>query len=162
MSTDNEENCDDSMPQQAVPSAPEPGGPMRKPNGQYNKTFTGNSKGRPKKPERAWSHHQFTMDVLSEANKEVQVTADGKSENVSMHNLLIRALIHKGVKGDTKAAKMALEAIHRAQSGRELKEWQFFKDLEKVERIANQPPISVLEDKTPVMLPTWRKWSRKV
>ena len=146
---------------QAAPGAP-PEGEGRLKNGRFGKGYCGNRKGRPKNKERAWSFQQLDMDILAEANKLVSISVDGKIERISMYALMLRQLMIKGGKGNTKAAAIALQRLDRAQSAREMKHHHLYRALEAVERAANQPPLSILEAKSPEMLNIVRTWSRKV
>lgn len=105
----------------------------RLPNGQFPKGRSGNLNGRPKKPERAWSHRQREFDTVKEANRLIRVIENGKVEYISTEQALMRQLLRKGINGDTKAAKMALDRIDRAQSSREWRNREVFKDLEFLE-----------------------------
>jgi hypothetical protein len=132
---DDNEHKDEASAQVAPDASTIPANGRLK-NGRFEKGFTGNAKGRPRKPERAWSNRQLTDDILLEANVEVPVTRNGKTEMVSMHRLIIRRINNQAANGNTRAQKMALDYMGRAQSGREAKHWKFHKDLARADRNA--------------------------
>ena len=133
----------------------------RLPNGRFPKGTSGNLNGRPKKAEPAWAHRQREFDTVKEANRLVRITENGKAEYITTEQALIRQLLRKGINGDMKAAKMALERIDRAQSSREWRDRQTFKELEYVEQ--NYEEICAIGGKArgAAMLRNARKKTRK-
>lgn len=101
-------------------------------------------------------------DIIAEANRLVPVSVDGKTEYVPMYVLLMRKMMHAGLKEDIRALKMSFDMIQRAQNCRELTRRHFYDVLKTVEEIANQAPLDVLETRTPEVINALRKWSRKV
>lgn len=130
---------DDSKPDKANVQGAPPATAVtyagRLPNGQFPKGHSGNLNGRPKKTERAWSHRQREFDTVKEANKLIRVVENGKVEYISTEQALIRQLLRKGINGDMKAARMALERIDRAQSSRESRHRQVYNQLDSSERL---------------------------
>lgn len=128
---------DDSKTKKPIVQAAPEASPVtyagRLPNGQFPKGRSGNLNGRPKKAERAWSHRQREFDTVKEANRLIRVIENGKVEHITTEQALIRQLLRKGIKGDMKAAEMALNRIDRAQSSREWRLREIFKHLEYLE-----------------------------
>ena len=54
----------------------------RNEKGQFNKGFTGNRRGRPRKAERAFTHSQIRQDVLGLMEREVDIKIFGKNERM--------------------------------------------------------------------------------
>lgn len=149
-----------SLPQTA-PEAPDPESTARLPNGQFNKGFSGNLRGRPKKFARAWSHRQANLDTVSEANRMLRVIENGKVEYITTQQALIRQLLRMGIKGDIKAGKMVLDRIDRAQSSREYKDADIFRELERMERLYDEMVEIGGEAKANEIISEYRKKTQK-
>jgi hypothetical protein len=129
----------------------------RRPNGQFQKGTSGNLNGRPKKQERAWSQRQREFDTVKEANRLIRVIENGKVEYISTEQALMRQLLRKGINGDMKAAKMALDRVDRSQSSRESRDREVFKDLEFLEKNHEQSCAIGGRAKGEALLATARK-----
>ena len=99
---------------------------------------------------------------MLEANAEVPVTRNGKTEMVSMHRLIIRRINNQAANGNTRAQKMALDYMGRAQSGREAKHWKFHDDLERIETQFEEESEIFSEKSAREVRDKWRKKSRNV
>lgn len=151
-----------STPAQEAPKASTAPVSGRNKRGRFEKGFTGNAKGRPRRAERAWSNRQWAADILSEANAEVAVTRNGKTELVPMYQLIIRQLLIKATKSDNlRQIITALNFFERAQSSRESKDWKFYQELEQVEKSFEE--FSELASETIALehRDKWRKRSRR-
>jgi hypothetical protein len=78
-----------------------------------------------------------------------------------MHRLIWRRLFNEAVKGEPWAQKMALDYIGRAQSNRELKDWEFHQDLEKLEKQFDEAREIFSEKSAQEVRDKWRRKSRK-
>jgi hypothetical protein len=134
----------------------------RLPNGQFPKGVSGNLNGRPKKSERAWTHRQRQFDTVKEANRLVRVVENGKVEHISTEQALIRQLLRKGINGDMKAAQMALSRIDRAQSAREWRDREIFRDLEFLEQNHEESCAIGGKAKGEALLAAARKKTQKI
>src|ERR1039458_2734096 len=88
--TDENDDHEVRPPTEGAPQAPASAESGRHANGRIKKGFTGNPKGRPKNAQRACSKCQSIEDVQSEANAEVTVTRNGKTELVPISKLIVR------------------------------------------------------------------------
>ena len=161
--TDENDEQKAGPPKQEAPKAPAAADSIRHANGRIKKGFSGNPKGRPKKPERAWSNRQFNTDILLEANAEVAVTRNGKTELVAMSRLIIRQLLIKVLKSDNlREILNALGYIERAQSAQENRDWKFYQDLEQVEKSFEDISVLISEAGALEHRDKWRRKSRKI
>ena len=156
--TDDEHKA--GTPPQMAPKAfakPEIG---RLKNGRFKKGFTGNAKGRPRKPERAWSRRRLDLDILREANMLVPIKVNGKTEFITKHQLLHRQLVARAINGDMKAYKLVLDQHSEAQSSHERRNMATFAYLEQCELEAEHPPLSLSKEEFQETINVWRKHSR--
>jgi hypothetical protein len=122
---------------QSAPKAP-PADASRDRNGRFRKGHSGNTNGRPKKLDMPWSHRQGDFGAVAEGNRLIKVVENGKVEFIPARQLLIRQTVVKGIKGDLKSAKAALEIIDRAQSSREWRERELYKEIERLEELYDE------------------------
>jgi hypothetical protein len=158
---DRDNKRDTEIPAQVAPAASSPAASGRLSNGRFEKGFTGNAKGRPKKPERAWSRRQQAVDVLREANRLIPIQVHGKAEFITVRQLIYRNLLSLAAKGDAKAAKIALEKIDRAQLDHENRNHATFSFLEICELQADNPPMGLSKEEFQEDINEWRRRSRR-
>jgi hypothetical protein len=162
VSQDQDNSEDKDIPlAQAAPEASHTQANGRLKNGRFKKGFTGNAKGRPVKRERAWSSRQLDLDMLKEANRLVEIQVNGKTELITMSQLLNRQLLARAAKGDMKAFKLAFEKLDEAQSGHEYRNRVTFAYLEECELEAECPPMGLSKEEFQKDINVWRKRSRR-
>lgn len=144
---------------QTAPDAP-PAYVGRLKNGRFGKGHSGNLAGRPKKMERAWSQRQMDLDLLREGNRLVSVHVDGKIQKITMRELMFRALISQGMKGNLKAFELAWEMLNDAQRDHQLRNPGTFQWLEQCELEAEYPRMGTKEQ-FQFVLNSWRKQTRR-
>lgn len=99
----------------------------------WKKGQTGNPKGRPRKRERSWSDYQLVLDTLEVANKEITVGISGKKQKMPTYKALLESLFREGLRGNIRAAKLALEYTDAATAERSRQfpdAYQLLKDYE--------------------------------
>ena len=74
----------------------------------WRKGQSGNPSGRPKRPKR------IEEDVLAEMSEKVTLTEGGRSKRITKQRALIKGHTARGIKGDTRSAKLILDILQRA------------------------------------------------
>jgi hypothetical protein len=97
-------------------------------NTQFRRGVSGNPKGRPKKPV------DFGGQLLREARLPVVINDNGRPTRVSKHDVALRQLIHKAMKGDVNAMRLFFRYYHLASEQASLLAAQQAKDAENMKR----------------------------
>jgi hypothetical protein len=74
-------------------------------SGRFKPGQSGNPKGRPK------GRKNLKTDLVEELSERVPVTKNGRPLKISKQRLMLKALIAKAVKGDTKAASILISLL---------------------------------------------------
>lgn len=77
--------------------------------GRFRKGHSGNRKGRPPKPKRAFSDRQLRADVLYAMEQETTITVDGKPRKVPLIHVIYQQLLRKGAAGDVRCMFKAID-----------------------------------------------------
>jgi len=80
---------------------------------QFKPGVSGNPKGR------APGSRSFIADLEEELRERVQVSENGKKTLVTKQRLLTKSMVNKGIKGDTRAAKLTIDQIARHTPGQQ-------------------------------------------
>jgi hypothetical protein len=83
-------------------------------HGHFAEGFSGNPRGRPRKPKRTLSKEQFREDVLSEFEQDIEAVVDGKRRKLPVARWLVKKLIRKALQDDdTRCLLKAIELRQR-------------------------------------------------
>ena len=90
---------------------------FRKPptSGYFPKGVSGNPNGRPRGSTNKYSRRRLNEIVLAETEREVAIYEGGRTVVISAAEAMLRALIKSSRKGDTRAAKLVMDAMYIAE-----------------------------------------------
>ncbi len=78
-------------------------------HGRFPKGFSGNRKGRPRKPKRTFTNEQVREDILFAMEEKLPISVNGKIKKIPAIQLIAKQLVMKAVKGDNRCILKALE-----------------------------------------------------
>ena len=96
----------------------------------WTKGQSGNPSGRPKRPKK------LEEDVLAELGETITINEGGRSRKITKQRALIKGHTSRGIKGDTRSAKLIFELMARAAaafSGQEAASESTAADLKIIE-----------------------------
>lgn len=133
--------------------------PPRNEKGQFNKGFTANRRGRPKKRERAFTHSQVRQDVLGLMEREVDIKIFGKNERMPVILALYWRMLLKGVEGNERMILAAIELRRDLLREHKAANYDLIRSFEEFEKMLAENG-GVLDHNTLGLLNELRKQTR--
>lgn len=79
---------------------------------QFKPGESGNPKGRPK------GSHSILSAIKAELDSSVEITVGGEPKKMTKRQAIAKAVVHKGIKGDTRALAEIIKLEEKSQSNR--------------------------------------------
>lgn len=135
MSEDSNEKSQKPWPDYTVPSQGAAAPPARrKTNGQFNKGFTGNPKGRPCNRERSFIPRQLRRDILGVTESTTAIRTEKGKKTVSLIEAIIMRTVNKALAGHGPSIRMVMDWHRDAITMHSRMHGGRFQELERIER----------------------------